>query len=313
MLFLSNYLRKLFLVMRMIRDTICINCIWNVANVKILSAIVIHVLLIAASTGFTTDRVVTVGGSITEIVFELGQADRLVARDSTSTFPTEAEQLPDVGYMRALSPEGLLSMNPDLVLAEADSGPPEAIDVLRSSRVRYVSVPDRFDAGAVREKIEVIADALGVPERGQTLATRVDQEIAEAMEAARRDEPPRMMFILSMAGGRVLAAGSDTAAEGIIKLAGGVNAVEGYEGYKPLSDEAAIATRADVIIMMDRGGEHAADDSELWSHPGLGATPAAASGAVVRVDGLLLLGFGPRLPLAIRTLTEAVNEALGAP
>ena len=280
---------------------------------KILSAIAIVILLFVATTALAAERVVSVGGSITEIVFELGQAERLVARDSTSTFPPQAEELPDVGYMRALSPEGLLSMNPDLVLAEADSGPPEAIDVLRSSRVRYVSVPDRFDAGAVREKIEVIADALGVSEQGQALATRVDQEIAEAMAAARREEPPRMMFILSMAGGRILAAGSDTAAQGIIELAGGVNAVEGYEGYKPLSDEAAIATRADVIIMMDRGGEHAADNDELWSHPGLGATPAAESGAVVRVDGLLLLGFGPRLPLAIRTLTEAVNDALGAP
>ncbi|MEN1729297.1 MAG: ABC transporter substrate-binding protein, partial [Pseudomonadota bacterium] len=219
----------------------------------------------------------------------------------------------DVGYLRALSPEGLLSMEPDLVLAEADSGPPEAIDVLRSARIEFVTVPDSFDAGAVREKIETIAAALGMTEEGEALAARLDREIAEAMAEARRDNPPRMMFILSMAGGRIMAAGSDTAAQGIIELAGGVNAVEGYEGYKPLSDEAAIGSMADVVIMMDRGGNHAADDSELWNHPGLAATPAAESGAVVRIDGLLLLGFGPRLPLAIRTLTAAVNDAIGAP
>ena len=79
------------------------------------------------------DRVLSVGGSVTEIVYALGEGDRLVARDSTSSFPDSAVKLPDVGYMRALAPEGVLSVNPDLIIAEEGSGPQETIDVLREA------------------------------------------------------------------------------------------------------------------------------------------------------------------------------------
>lgn len=263
-------------------------------------------LCLFAGTTMAQDRVLSIGGSVTEIIYALGEGGRLVGRDRTSTYPPGATDLPDVGYMRALSPEGVLSVSPDVIVAEAGSGPVETIDVLKSSGVTYVDIPDGFDRAAVRAKIEAVAEALGVAEAGAELADKVDAELAAAEQAAQVEMPKRVMFILSMQGGRIMASGENTAADGIIRLAGGVNAVAGFEGYKPLTDEAISVANPDVILMMDRGGDHAASDNDLWANPAISTTSAAQSQSVVRINGLLLLGFGPRTAEAVTKLNHAL-------
>ena len=84
--------------------------------------------------------VLSIGGSVTEIVVALGQQHRLKARDTTSSFPPDVTALPDVGYMRALSPEGVLSVGPSLILSEEGAGPPEALDVIRDADIAFVEV-----------------------------------------------------------------------------------------------------------------------------------------------------------------------------
>ena len=254
-------------------------------------------------------RVLSIGGSVTEIIHALGASDRLVARDTTSSYPPEITDLPDVGYMRALSPEGVLSVNPDLILAEEGSGPQETIEVLREADVEFITVPDGYDLDAVGEKIIAVASALDLTEQGEDLAAEVLADLDAARAAAVNDNPPRVLFILSMRGGRILASGRNTAADGIISLAGGQNAVTEFAGYLPLSEEAAIAAAPDVILMMDRGGDHSSDNAELFGHPALALTPAAQSESVVRINGLLLLGFGPRTPAAVRRLSEGQGPA----
>ncbi|MCO6384656.1 ABC transporter substrate-binding protein [Oceanicola sp. 502str15] len=250
--------------------------------------------------------IVSLGGTVTEIVYALGEEARLVARDTTSTFPPEAQALPDVGYLRALSPEGVLSVGPDMILAEASSGPPETVDVLKAAQIPFVVVPDGFDAAAIRRKIEVVAGALGVSDKGAALAAQVEAELAAAVAAARSDTPARVLFVLSMQGGRLMAAGQGTSAEAIIELAGARNALSGFEGYKQVSDEAVLEAAPEVILMMNRGGDHGGGTDDVIAHPVLGQTPAAASGAIVRQPGLLLLGFGPRTPQAVKALSEAI-------
>ena len=260
------------------------------------------------------DRVLAIGGSVTEIVYELGEADRLVGRDSTSSYPPEALALPDVGYIRALSPEGVLSVNPDLVVSEAGAGPVEAVDLLRAAQVPFVEVPEGYTEAAVRAKIMGVAEALGVPDKGVALADAVSADLAAARGAVTGEltgEPKRVLFLLNAAGGRFTAAGSGTSAEAIIELAGGVNALDSFEGYKEVSDEAIAQAMPDVVLMMDRAGDHAISDEDLFSHAAFVTTPAATSGRVVRMDGSLLLGFGPRVGEAVRDLSGHLNEAAG--
>ncbi len=248
---------------------------------------------------------------MTEIVYALGQSDRLVARDTTSSFPPEAEALPDVGYVRALSPEGVLSVAPDLILAIEGSGPPETMEVLRAADIALVTVPEGHDAAAILTKITIVAEALGVPENGARLVAEVEAALTGAIAAGRTETPPRVLFILSLQGGRVMAAGADTAAQGIIELAGGVNALSGFFGYQRVSDEAVLLADPDVILMMDRSGDHAADAADILAHPVLGRTRAAQTGAIVRQPGPLAAGLWPAHAASRRGAERRVPAGAG--
>ncbi|MEL6100882.1 MAG: ABC transporter substrate-binding protein [Pseudomonadota bacterium] len=250
--------------------------------------------------------VIALGGAVTEIVFALGQGHRLLARDTTSTYPAAASDLPDVGYLRRLSAEGVLSYAPSLIVSAEGAGPPEVVDILRAASVEFTEVPDGYDADAIVEKIRRVGAALGVSARAEALIAATRAALAKATSEAARDEAARkrVMFILSTQGGRIMASGTATGADGIIRMAGGTNAISSFVGYKPLSDEAAAAAAPDVILMMDRGGDHSATDDELFALPALAVTPAAETRSVVRMNGLLLLGFGPRTAQAVRQLNQ---------
>lgn len=269
--------------------------------------------LVLALVGFTLPAtaeeacVVSLGGSVTEIVVALGAADRLVARDTTSNYPETIAVLPDVGYIRALSPEGVLSVQPTLILAEDGAGPPEAMEVLKAAGITVAQMPAEPSPAGVVAKITAVAEALNLPDQGAKLAAEVSAGFdAARAEAATVTTPKRVLFILSLQGGRVMAGGAGTEAESIIALAGGINAASGFDGYKPMADEAVLAAAPNVILMMDREGDLAIANADVLAQPALAATPAAAAEAIVRMDGMLLLGFGPRTPDAARALHTAL-------
>ncbi|PBB21292.1 hemin ABC transporter substrate-binding protein [Mesorhizobium sp. WSM4313] len=253
-----------------------------------------------------SSRIVSIGGSITEIVYALGEEGRLVARDSTSSYPEAAAKLPDVGYMRALSPEGVLSVNPTGILALQGSGPKEAVDVLKKSSVPFIEVPDHYNHEGILEKIRVVGKALGVEAKAEKLAAETDAKLtaAEKQTAAIKDRK-RVLFVLSTQGGKILAAGSDTAADGIVKLAGAVNAVEGFSGYKSMTDEAIVSARPDVILTMKGGGPPISEE-ELFANPAVASTPAGADRKMISMGGGYLLGFGPRTAEAIHDLAVSL-------
>ncbi|HEY9038877.1 MAG TPA: ABC transporter substrate-binding protein [Roseovarius sp.] len=252
--------------------------------------------------------VLSIGGSVTEIIAALGQQDRLKARDTTSSYPPGVTHLPDVGYIRALSPEGVLSVGPSLIISEEGAGPPEALEVIRAADVAFIEVPDARDTNGILRKIEVIGDALGVPERANSLAAEVGASLSQATKRAERSEADkkRVLFVLSTQGGRINASGTGTEADAIIRMAGGINAVTEFEGYRQMTDEAVGMAAPDVILMMDRGGDHGIADDELFAMPAVQLSPAAQTRSVIRMDGLLMLGFGPRTADAVTQLSAAI-------
>ena len=220
------------------------------------------------------ERILSIGGSVTEIIVELGAGDRVIARDSTSTWPPEfVASLPDVGYVRALSPEGVLSVAPDIIIAEHDAGPPEAVDVLKATSIPWFTVPQAVDAAGIIAKIEAVGAALGLPAETGALVARVQNSLDAAAAAAIPEaERKRVLFILSTEGGRIMAAGTGTSGQGIIAMAGGINVIDDFAGYKQLTDEAVATLAPDVILMMDREGSHAAANADLFAMPALSAT-----------------------------------------
>jgi iron complex transport system substrate-binding protein len=272
----------------------------------------IALLLGAGPAQAEPERIVALGGAVTEIVVALGAQDRLVGRDTTSTYPPSVTDLPDVGYVRALSPEGVLALGPDLILAEATAGPPEAIEVLRAAGVNYVALPETNSPDGVLEKFSVVGAALGRTAEAEALSADFRQDMdALHIKAQSVSKQRRVLFVLSIQGGRVMVGGEGSSAGAIIALAGGINAVSDLKGYKQITDEALLEAAPDVILMMDREGDLALTEVDIRAHPALGATPAAQAGAILRMDGMKLLGFGPRTPEAAADLLHALYPATG--
>lgn len=256
-------------------------------------------------------RIVSIGGAVTEVLYRLGVQDRVVAVDQTSLYPADAlATKKDVGYIRALSAEGVLSVSPDLILMEAGAGPPETVALLDQAKIPVVHVPSGHSLKELPGKIRTIADAVGKSEEGVRIAAEVENELAALQsDLSRISKRKRVLFILSLVDGRPMAAGTNTAADGIIELAGGENVFADVKGYKTISPEAAAALQPDVILMISRAGAaHSAQD--VLKQPAFAETPAGRTGALIRMDALYLLGFGPRTGRAARDLAAQLYPDL---
>lgn len=263
-----------------------------------------------------TSRLVAIGGSLLEIVYALGEEGKLVGRDSTGLYPPEATKLPDVGYMRALSPEGVLSVNPSALLVVEGSGPPEALDVLTKGSLPYVTVPDSYSHEGVLTKVRYVGAALGIPEKAEQLAGELDKQLTAAEDLTRSipdAERKRVLFIISATDGKIRAAGSGTAANGIIDLAGGINPLHDMNGYQTLTDEALLSANPDLILTMNNGGPGGDITDAIKANPILAQSPALRDGKLLSIDGAFLLGFGPRTPAAVLELAHDLYGNLAQP
>ncbi len=262
------------------------------------------------------NRIVSIGGAVTEIIYALGQADRLVAIDTTSTFPEAAAQLPNVGYMRALSAEGVLSLQPDLIIASESAGPPQVVSILRNSSVPFVEVPDFHSLEGVLKKIDIVGEALNVSDTAETLKATFSEKMSKlASDAAGKDSAQKVAFFISLRSGNPIAAGSDTAADAMIRLAGAENVFAGFSGYKPVTAESLAASKPEAIITMGREGSDMV--AEVLAIPGINLTPAGQSKRVFSMEGSYFLGFGPRTVAAVRELSgrlegESAGESNGS-
>jgi iron complex transport system substrate-binding protein len=245
-------------------------------------------------------RVVCIGGAITECVFALGHGHRVVAVDSTSQFPAAVRALPQTGYMRNLPPEGVVSLRPDLVLASSDAGPEPAIAVMRAAGLNLVIVPDHPGVDGVTAKLAAVAEALGADAAPVADAFRADAALLDAPLAAAGK--PRVLFLLSLSRGAPLASGRETNASAMITWSGGLNAMQAFAGYRPLSAEAALAAAPEVLLMMEHSVRDAGGADAVLALPQLALTPAARARRLVTVDGSYAIAWGPRAAHARRDI-----------
>ncbi|RDJ20734.1 hemin ABC transporter substrate-binding protein [Bosea caraganae] len=252
----------------------------------------------------TPERIVVAGGVITEVLYALGLEGKIVGVDTTSQFPAEAlRDKPSIGYVRALSAEGVLSLKPSLVIAVEGAGPPDAVSLLNEAGLKLARISEDNSPEGVVTKIEAIGAVAGAAEPAKRLAQQTKARFDEL--ATLRTALPakkKVLFVLSLQNGRVLVGGRNSSADSIIAMAGGVNVAAAVEGYKPMTDEAILAAAPDVVLMMRNSGGHNATPEELFAMPAFAQTPAAAGKSLVRMDALYLLGFGPRTPAAARDL-----------
>ncbi len=252
-------------------------------------------------------RIVSLGGGITEILYRLELDDKIVGVDATSVYPEEAlKTKPDVGYVRTLGAEGILSLKPTLVLADQIAGPADTLALIEQAGVRVVRIPEGLKPEDIKERIRAVSDATGTESRGRQLLDEVEGNIARVNEAA--DALPRkkkVLFVLSASNGKVMVGGTGTSIDHILKFVGADNAASSVQGWKPFSEEGIISSAPDTIIMMNHGPAGAPAD--IFSMPAFAATPAAQTRSFLKIDGPYLLNYGPRTPVAAMELLSALN------
>ena len=259
-----------------------------------------------------SSRVTIAGGSLTEIVYLLEQENKLVAVDITSNFPEEAKQLPSIGYVRALSAEGVLSLSPSLILGEDDTGPPTVMEQLSRVGIQIEIIPEENSTDGIIKKVKCVAEILGVDKntKDKTLAIlNADAKELKLLTEMNKKESPKVMFILSMESGSPTVGGRDTSADGLIKMTGAVNVMDSFEGWKPVSTEAIIQAKPDFILISERGLNSFGSIEKLGQHPSLVFTPAAKNNNIIAMDGMAMLGFGPRTISSAKDIAQKYNSS----
>ncbi len=271
----------------------------------------ILLILLSLVCGATTaqERIVSAGGDISEIIYAFGAGDRLVGVDSTSNYPTSLSDVDQIGYVRALSAEGVLSLSPDVLIGASDTGPDNVMEQLKAAGLQVALAPDiPDDENAVPEKIAFIGEILGQEDAAADMIAEYSEDMAEISALVTQlESTPRVLFILSIQDGALLVGGEGSSAEAIIELAGGENAAAGVTGYKPMNSEAIIAANPDVILMMSGRAHAAGGENTLFSRPDIALTNAGENKELIEMDGMLLLGFGIRTPQAVRELAKALH------
>lgn len=252
--------------------------------------------------------IIAIDGPLTEIVFALGAGDRLVATDVSSTYPVEATELPQVGYVRQLSAEPIIAMAPTLILTTDSAGPPEAVEQLRESGVAVVQFTAPSSVDESYQLVRDVAAALGLEAKGEELVEKMEADLAEAQDLlAQVTTTPRVMFIYARGVDTVSAAGTGTSVDIMFELAGLENAVTEWEGYQPLTAEGAVTIAPDALLLFESGLASVGGAEGLLGVPGISETPAGEEMSIHSMDGLKLTGLGPRLGEAVIELIRMIH------
>jgi iron complex transport system substrate-binding protein len=257
-------------------------------------------------------RLISIGGALTEIVYLLKANTQLVGVDTTSIYPTAATRLPNVGYARSLSAEGILALRPTQVLATEDAGPPMVLKQINDAGIPLTILPSGHQLKDVIDRVSAIGKLVHKTNAAQALASqlRLEWKNTQVRVAHSRYNNIRVLFVLSQNPSQLMVGGTKTSADAMIAYAGARNAITGFSGFKPLTPEAVIAANPDVILLTDQGMKAVGSINGVLRFPGISQTRAGKEQKVISLEAMYLLGFGPRMPLAVAELNQRLQQVM---
>ena len=256
-------------------------------------------------------RIITLFGDLTEVVYALGAQDFLVARDTASIYPPEAEDLPNLGFNQALSPEGVLAFAPTIIFGTPAAGPGETLDHVRNAGVEVVIIDQDDDLDAPAAKVRTVGAALGIPRRAEALALDIERRLAAVQASIGATERGPQVLFLYLRGALFQFAGGDgSPSQILIEAAGGIDAgtAAGIVGFQPLTPEAVVVADPEALLLMEGGVESVGGIDGLLRIPGIAETRAGRARRFIIMDDLYLLNFGPRMPDALAELAAELQR-----
>ncbi len=271
-----------------------------------------HVSVISESEISDSTKIVSTNGTLSEILVALGFEDNIVGVDVASTYPPSLQQKPKIGHNRDISAEGVLALNADLALGIAQMVKPEVAEQIRATGTKLLLFGHDYDVEGAKQLIRTVADSLGQSAKGDSILSALDVDLSLADSiVAQSGSKPKVLFIYARGTGTMMVAGQRTQLNKMIELAGGINAVQGFLDFKPLTSEALVAANPDVILLFDSGLSSLGGIDGLLQVQGISQTNAGKNRKVVEMDGQFLTGFGPRLGKAILELAEKIHGETG--
>lgn len=252
-------------------------------------------------------RIVSLSGTLTEIMCDFGWENQIVGVDVSSTYPASIAAKPKVGHNRNFSAEAIIALQPGVVVGVAENMKPELVGQLTRAGSRVFVFSTNYTLEGAQNLIRAVADSFNYTGDVGAILKQIDIDRESVIPLS---NPPKVLFIYARGAGTLLASGTNTPAHSMIQLAGAKNAVTSYEDYKPLTAEALVSANPDVILMFDSGLQSLGGMSGLLNIPGVAETNAGKHKRVIEMDGQFLTGFGPRTGKAAAVLSQKLHEAI---
>lgn len=279
----------------------------NITGLLVLSLILLGIFLFS-SFNMNKDaaemKIVSVNGTMSEIICALGLQSSIVGVDVTSTYPAALDKVAKVGHNRQVSSEGIIALSPSLVVGLENDLNPAVKQQLTAANIKTQLFKQELSVEGTKQLILAAGTYFNQSAKATALIAQLDKDIALVKKSSVKK---KVLFIYARGTGTMMVSGTGTAVDKIIQFAGGQNAVTGFADYKPLTSEALIAANPDVILLFDSGLESLGGVEGLLKVQGITQTNAGKNKKIISMDGQLLTGFGPRLGKAMVELATKLQ------
>ncbi|MEG2308865.1 ABC transporter substrate-binding protein [Chryseobacterium sp.] len=252
----------------------------------------------------TNNKIVTLNGGITEIVAALGHEKEIVGTDVTSTYPASLKATAkDLGHVRSITIEPIMAVSPNLILASDKDINPDLMEKIKSSGTKAVTFNQEYSVEGTKKLIADVAKTIGSSDY-QKLNDKIDSDLKQILPIPKK---PKVLFIYAR-GNVLMVSGKNTPMAALIVLAGGENAVNDFEDFKPLTPEAVVKANPDVLFLFSSGLQSSGGLKGVLQMPGVSQTNAGKNKKIIAMDGGLVSGFGPRVGEAAVSLNKLLIE-----
>lgn len=267
------------------------------------------VLVMLSTSVMSKERIISIGPDITEIIYQLGAGDELVGRDMRSIYPPQAANLADVGYMRTLNAEGLLSLYPDKIIASQLAAPSVVFEQIESMGIPVIFISGEPSINGMINRIQQVAKAVERESQGGELVKQMQATLAQIPSTKL---PLNVMFIRSFNNNNILAAGKETLIDYVFQIAGLNNALADMNRYQTLSGEGLILAKPDLIVTTKTAMRYFQNEEDFWLLDNVINTPAGKNRQLLVMDDMALLSFGLQTPQAILFLRHYAEKLVAS-